>query len=237
MDSSTINTASELDGLQSDAKPEPGTAPSETSTNNFINNCVNEVLTNGTQNPKGSCNPIPMGQIPSSDSMPSTKFVFPTNNANITPNTNFTMTLGIKNLQAGSFTNANTNYFAAPQQINKNGVIIGHTHLVVQDVGSIDSTNIPDPKVFAFFKGVNDAADNKGTVSVVLAGGLPAGSYRFCSITTSSNHVPCAVSIAQHGNLDDCVYVSRSLLLKYEKSISNSNRTFFFGQIVASSCS
>jgi hypothetical protein len=38
--------------------------------------------------------------------------------------------------------------------------------------------------------------------------GLPAGAYRMCSINSSTNHQPVLVNIAQHGSLDDCVYVS-----------------------------
>lgn len=38
----------------------------------------------------------------------------------------------MKNIEMGSFTNAQENYYAAPQQLNRTGFIIGHTHVVVR---------------------------------------------------------------------------------------------------------
>lgn len=38
--------------------------------------------------------------------------------------------------------------------------------------------------------------------------GLAEGAYRLCSINTAANHQPAIVPVAQHGSLDDCVYVS-----------------------------
>jgi hypothetical protein len=71
-----------------------------------------------------------------------------------------------------------------------------------------------DPQKFAFFKGVNTPADKDGTVSVQVTNGLPAGVYRLASMNTAENHQPAVVAVAQHGSLDDIVYVSRSLLLE-----------------------
>ena len=42
--------------------------------------------------------------------------------------------------------------------------------------------------------------------------GLPAGVYRLSSINTASNHQPVLSPIAQHGSLDDAVYVCRIVL-------------------------
>ena len=64
-----------------------------------------------------------------------------------------------------------------------------------------------DPEVFVFFKGLNAPAKD-GILTAEVPSGLPAGAYRMCSINTSSNHQPVLVSVAQHGSLDDCVYVS-----------------------------
>ena len=210
-----IVTAAKFTGLEAAANPEPGTSPSETSTNNFINVCVGKTLTNGTQNASGSCNSIPMGDIPESTKTPSAKFVFPTNLAKIDANKNFTAKLKLKNVQLGVFTNADASYYAAPQRLNDGGVVIGHTHITVDNVGSIDSTDTTDPTRFSFFKGINDAAAADGTVTAQV-NGLPAGTYRFCSLTTTANHVMSAGPVAQHGANDDCVYVGCSLLLEYE---------------------
>ncbi|THV02669.1 hypothetical protein K435DRAFT_652953 [Dendrothele bispora CBS 962.96] len=188
--------------------PADGQVASLTSTNNFINFCLtvpNLPITNGKQIQSGSCNPAPIGAIPSVNNMPSSKFSFPTNGGTVGVNQAFTITMNIKNMQTGNFVNAQENYFAAPQQLNGQGQIIGHTHVVVESINSLGDTKPTDPKTFAFFKGVNGAAVN-GAVSADVTSGLPAGAYRLCSINSSSNHQPVIVPVAQHGSLDDCVY-------------------------------
>jgi len=186
--------------------PVAGQVASLTTTNNFINFCLTSNLanTNGQQVQGGSCNSVPMGEIPSSDNMPSAKFVFPKNGDTIPANQQFTVQLGINGLVTGNFVNAQQNYFGAPQQLT-NGVITGHSHVVIEALSSSDQTTPTDPKKFAFFKGLNDAAQN-GILSTAVTSGLPAGAYRMCSINTASNHQPVLGPIAQHGSFDDCSY-------------------------------
>ncbi|KAK0478153.1 hypothetical protein IW261DRAFT_1400054 [Armillaria novae-zelandiae] len=187
--------------------PVDGQSPSLTTTNNFINFCltVNAPITNGQQIQGGSCNPIPIGAIPSTDNMPSAKFQVPANGDTLQQNTAFTVTMAIQNMQTGTFVNAQTNYFSAPQQLNGQGQIIGHTHVVIEDLDSLTQTTPTNPKNFAFFKGIDGAAQG-GVVTADVTNGLPAGAYRICSINSSSNHQPVIVPIAQHGSLDDCSY-------------------------------
>jgi hypothetical protein len=187
--------------------PVAGQVASLTSTNNFINFCLtvpNLPITDGKQVTTGSCNPAPIGAIPSVDNMPSAKFVFPKNGGTVGANQAFTIQMAIKNLNTGNFVNAQANYFAAPQQL-KNGQIVGHSHVVVESLTALDQTTPTDPKKFAFFKGLNGAAAG-GVLTADVTAGLPAGAYRLCSINTSSNHQPAIVPVAQHGSLDDCVY-------------------------------
>lgn len=188
--------------------PTAGQVASLTSKNNFINFCLtvpNLPITNGQQITTGSCNPAPIGVIPSSDNMPSAKFEFPVNTGTVPANAAFTIKLNAKNIQLGNFVNAKENYFAAPQTVNGQGQIIGHTHVVVEQLDSMTQTNPTNPKNFAFFKGVDNAAVN-GQVQVAVSSGVPPGAYRLCTINSSSNHQPVIVPIAQHGSLDDCVY-------------------------------
>jgi hypothetical protein len=191
------------------ATPVDGQVPSLTSSNNFINFCltVNAPITDGKQVQAGSCNPAPIGVIPSVDKMPSSKFTSPKNGDTVAANKQFTISMAITNLQAGNFVNAATNYFAAPQQLNGDGIIIGHTHVVLQKMDSVDSTAILDAKKFVFFKGVNGAAQG-GVVTADVTDGIPAGAYRLCSINTSANHAPAIGPVAQHGSFDDCVYLT-----------------------------
>lgn len=197
------------------ATPVAGQVSSLTSRNNFINFCltVDVPITDGKQITTGSCNTAPIGVIPSVDKMPSAKFVAPDNFGTIKADTPFTATLVVKNLEVGFFVNAQTNYFAAPQTLNGNGVIRGHTHITVDKINSLDDTTATDPTKFSFFKGVNGRANGQGQVSAELAAGLKAGVYRMCSINTSSNHAPVIGPVAQHGSFDDCIYVCSSLVL------------------------
>jgi len=183
----------------------PGEANSLQSTNNFINFCVGKTITNGQQVQAGSCNPVGMGDIPSTANMPSAKFQFPANGGTVTPNTDFTIKMAIGGMETGQFTNAQASYFAAPQQLNAQGQIIGHSHVVVELLSALDQTTLTNPTKFAFFKGLNAAAVG-GVLTADVTGGLPAGFYKLSSINTAANHQPCLVPIAQHGSLDDAIY-------------------------------
>ncbi|EMD41417.1 hypothetical protein CERSUDRAFT_146368 [Gelatoporia subvermispora B] len=209
LDPAVIATGFENNGQ---ADPEAGQVPSLTSSNNFINFCATLPqlpITNGLQIVTGSCNPAPMGVIAAQANMPASKFIFPTNGAVIPTNSNFTIQMAIENLDTGFFTNADENFFAAPQQVGSDGNIQGHSHVVIQLLQSMDQTSPLDPKVFAFFKGLNDAAVG-GVLTADVTSGLPAGAYRLASINTAANHQPALVAVAQHGALDDMVYFTVS---------------------------
>ncbi|KAK6981503.1 hypothetical protein R3P38DRAFT_415200 [Favolaschia claudopus] len=207
--------------------PVDGQSAADTSKNNFANFCALGLpatpLTNGLQITTGSCNPIPIGNIPSTDSMPSSKFQSPKNLDVIASGQTFTITLATKNIQLGTFTNAQKTYFANPQKLNAQGAIIGHTHIVMESIGSLTTTTLTDPKTFFFFKGVNDAQDAQGNVNVDVTGGVTPGVYRMCTIVSSATHQPAIVPVAQHGSLDDCVYplLQRVRTVAFHKAASN----------------
>jgi len=113
--------------------------------------------------------------------------------------------MAIKNLVTGNFVNAQKSYFAAPQQLDGSGTIIGHSHVCLEKLDSLDQTTPTDPNVFAFFKGLNAPAQG-GVLTADVTNGVPAGAYRLCSINAAANHQPVIVPIAQHGSLDDCIY-------------------------------
>jgi len=190
------------------AVAEPGQVASLTSNNNFINFCATVPqlpITNGKQITTGSCNPAPMGAIPSVNNMPSAKFVFPPNQGTVKANTPFNISMAVSGLETGNFVNAQQNYFAAPQQLNAQGQIIGHSHVVIEAINGFAQTTPLDPTKFAFFKGLNNAAVG-GLLTALVPTGLPAGTYRMASINTAANHQPALVPVAQHGSLDDAVY-------------------------------
>ncbi|KAG1716783.1 hypothetical protein ID866_381 [Astraeus odoratus] len=192
-----------------DTTPNSTYTPSLTSTNNFINWCatVNLTISNGTQIPSGFCNPVPMGAVPSTENMPSAKFVSPANLAVIPANITFQIALAIKGLETGFFVNPDSSYYAAPQQLNTTtGKIMGHSHVVVEKLDNLTQTTPTDPTKFAFFVGLNGIADEQGMLYANVTGGLPEGAYRMSSINSAMNHQPILVPIAQRGSLDDAIY-------------------------------
>ncbi|KAG6009889.1 hypothetical protein E4U21_000991 [Claviceps maximensis] len=135
-----------------------------------------------------------------------TVFVNPQNGANLAANQDFTIKVQMINFKAGAFTNASSNYYSAPQDLDDSGNIIGHTHVVIQDTGRGLNPKRPlDPTRFAFFKGINDAGNNRGLLAAEVTGGLPAGNYRLCSMSAAANHQPVLMPVAQRGAQDDCV--------------------------------
>jgi len=204
LDPAVIATGFENDGQ---SPPVAGQVASATSSNNFINFCLttNLPITNGQQIVTGSCNPAPMGVIAAQAKMPSTKFTFPPNGGTVKSNTAFTFSTAVRQFTTGNFVNANANYFAAPQTVDGSGFIVGHSHITVQSLDSLDQTTAQDPTIFAFFKGLNDKAQN-GILSADVTSGLPAGVYKASTIMSAANHQPCLVAVAQHGSLDDAIY-------------------------------
>jgi hypothetical protein len=209
LDPNLINAGFLNDGQ---SVPSPGQVASLTSGNNFINFCATSNLpkTDGKQVTGGSCNSAPMGFIPSVDNMPSAKFTFPTNNAKLDANKPFTISVAITGFETGNFVNAQQNYFSAPQQLNAQGQIKGHSHVVVEQLTSLTQTTPTDPRKFTFFKGLNAAAVN-GILTADVTAGLPAGVYRVATINTAANHQPVLLPVAQHGSADDAVYVRSSI--------------------------
>jgi hypothetical protein len=194
--------------------PVDGQTAADISKNNFANACALTLpkvpITNGLQITSGSCNPIPIGQIPSVSNMPSSKYQSPKNLDVIASGQTFTISLQTKGIQLGTFTNAQKTYFANPQKLNAQGQIIGHTHVVMEAIDSLTTTTVTDPTKFFFFKGVNTAQDAQGNVAVDVTGGVTPGAYRMCTIVSSATHQPAIVAIAQHGSLDDCIYFTAS---------------------------
>jgi len=207
LDSSVISLGFQNDGQGNISAP--GQAASRTSTNNWINFCktVNKPLTNGLQIRSGSCNPAPIGVIPSVNNLPSSKFIFPPNFAAVAKNQPFTVQVAVNNLETGWFTNPANTYLSAPQEVNMDGNILGHSHIVIERLSGFGQTTPPNPRNFDFFKGLNDR-----TVGGVMQGdvtpGLSAGYYRITLIHTAMNHQPVVLPIAQHGAMGDMVYFS-----------------------------
>ncbi|KAG5927852.1 hypothetical protein E4U42_001694 [Claviceps africana] len=186
-----VQTASQDDGNNPGAD---GQAASATSNNNFINFCSGKTLTNGKQIKKGSCNGIPMGNIPATDRMVSSVFVNPQNGANLPANRDFKIQVQMINFKAGTFTNATSTYYSAPQDLDAQGNIIGHTHVTIQDTGKGLNPKRPlDPTQFAFFKGINDAGNGNGLLAADVTGGLPAACLQPPTINLCSCQLPSEV--------------------------------------------
>lgn len=195
LSSNAVQTGSAQDGSSGASA---GQAKSQTDTANFINFCQGKTLTNGIQQKQGSCNGVVMGEMPASTNMVSTIITSPVPGKEPAANTDFNVVVQMANMQLGTFTNPDSTYYAAPQQLSGGGDVIGHTHITIQDLGnSLTPTNALDASKFAFFKGINDAGDGNGKVQAAVTGGLPAGNYRVCTMAGSSNHQPVLMPVAQ----------------------------------------
>ena len=138
-----------------------------------------------------------MGDIPSTANMVSTIITNPAPGENIAANQDFDVNIQVSNLQLGSFTNPDSTYYAAPQAL-QGGQIVGHTHITIQTLGNdLTPNRPPGADKFAFFKGVNDEGDGNGGLSATVKGGLPAGNYRVCTMSSASNHQPVLMPVAQ----------------------------------------
>ena len=146
-----------------------------------------------------------MGEIPAKTNMVSSVIINPPTGGDPIPSgQTFDIEVKVSNLEAGFFTNAAATYYSAPQAL-KNGKVIGHTHVTVQDLGnSLNPSRPLPPQTFAFFKGINDAGDGNGLLKATVTGGLPAGNYRVCTMTAARNHQPVLMPVAQRGTPDDC---------------------------------
>lgn len=205
LDQNAIQSGSDKTGQETGtAGIAAGQAPSQTDAANFINFCAGKTLTNGNQATQGSCNGIPMGEIPATTNMVSAIILSPQTGQQMPEKTTFNVTLQVNNLQAGVFTNPNTTYYSAPQRLNSNGNIIGHAHVTIQDIGSFNPTTPPDANTFAFFKGIDDAGNGQGRLQAEVTGGLAAGIYRVCTLMGAANHQPVIMPVAKRGAQDDC---------------------------------
>lgn len=66
--------------------------------------------------------------------------------------------------------------------MDNNGLLEGHSHVVIEAISALDSEDPPDPLKFTYFKGMNAGAQN-GVLSVEVTGGLEVGIYRMSSVS------------------------------------------------------
>ncbi|CAG8600790.1 7193_t:CDS:1, partial [Cetraspora pellucida] len=160
---------------------------------------------NGTQNPNGDCVSTQMGEVPTKKNMISTLILEPQNGQNIPANQAFTVTTKTIGLNTGFFSDPATQYYTLAQSLGGNGMINGHSHITIQP---LNGNNVPDPQLFAFFKGLNDKADGSGNLAVQVTNGLPPGQYRICTMVASASHQPPLMPVAQRGSQDDCIRIT-----------------------------
>jgi len=158
-------------------------------------------LAKGSQNSNGECVETFMGEIPNFNNMVSTIILFPKDNSVIEENQPFlirTKTIGIR---TGFFSNPDTEYYLFAQTLDAQGLIQGHSHVVIQEIKNEDEPL--DPKLFAFFKGLDEPNNGFGELNVLIDKGLTVGKYRICTMVSSFSHQPCLMPVAQRGELID----------------------------------
>jgi len=159
-----------------------------------------KLKSNGTQIRAGFCSSQIQGQIPAVDRMVSTLILVPRNGQKFVAGKNFTAEVAVRNFKTGFFSDAVNDYYDQAQTLDKNGVVQGHSHITIQ---KLSGSSVPDPTVFAFFKGLNLQAKG-GKLTQVVSLPLP-GSYRMCTMSSSFTHQPVIMPVAQRGAQDDCV--------------------------------
>lgn len=147
-----------------------------------------------------------MGHIPAPTNMPSTRFKEPQNGGVFLENSPISVTLISNNLAIGNAVNPGKSYLAAPQQLNSDGLVLGHCHIVVDALESFGQQSPTDPSKPVFFTEVGTPMLSSLSTTVTL----PAGFYRMTATIHAANHQPVVVPRKQHGSLNDVVYV-RSL--------------------------
>lgn len=163
--------------------------------------------TGGKQIPTGSCSTTIQGEIPAKSNMPSTIIVTPENGSTISAKTTFDIEVEVENVETGHFSDPETQYYTEPQSINDDGLILGHLHVVVQQI-TTPKTPL-DPTVFQFFEGLNDPGTGVGkgaqSLTATVDGGLSAGNYRLCTLSGTDSHQPWIMPVAKRGSQDDCI--------------------------------
>lgn len=139
--------------------------------------------------------------------MVSAIFMEPKNGQNTPVNQTFKAQVMIMNLNAGSFTNASSTYYSAPQDLDEHGMVIGHTHITIQDLrDSMNPSQVPDPEKFISFKAITDEGNGKGLLSTSIDGGIATPSnYRVYTLVAAATHEPVVMPLALRGAQDDCV--------------------------------
>ncbi|KAJ7193797.1 hypothetical protein GGX14DRAFT_378521, partial [Mycena pura] len=205
LDASLVVAGFAEDGVESGASYLPSSHPL-VSSNNFINFCnryPDIPITNGQQLNSRSCNPAPMGEIPSASNLPSVRIAGPITGQIIPANTTFSLSLAVKNLADGVFVNPTENFLSAPQQLDSAGNVLGHYQVVIEELDA-NSTAPTDSQNFAFFSVVS--APGIGILVSSVTNGLPEGFYRITATPHASNYQPVLAPVSDHGSLNDVAY-------------------------------
>jgi hypothetical protein len=146
-----------------------------------------------------------MGDLPSFTNMISTIILSPTPGQILPPSRDITIKVSARNLALGHVAVPQRAYYTAPQSLSATGLVVGHVHITVQDMGgSLMPTKPLDASKFVLFKGVDDTGNGQGEFQTTIKGGLPRGFYRVCTMTAAMNHQPVLMPVAQRGAQDDC---------------------------------
>lgn len=169
--------------------------------------CSGKTATGGKQNKASSCSATIQGNIPSFDNMVSTLIISPKNGAKVDTTKTLAVTIDVLHMETGFFSDAKTQYYFSPQSLNGQGIIQGHQHITIQEIGNANTAM--DPRKFVFFQGINDKSTDGRSLSVTVpANTLKNGvQYRICSLTGANTHQPVIMPVAQRGSQDDCIRV------------------------------
>ncbi|KNC97194.1 uncharacterized protein SPPG_07582 [Spizellomyces punctatus DAOM BR117] len=162
----------------------------------------------GTQNRAGACSSTPQGAVPNVNRMVSTIITKPKNAETIDAKKEMVVVVDMRNLETGFFDDPQKDYYMQPQTLNNAGIIQGHQHITIQQMGS--TQRALDATKFVFFKGLNDQAKDGRSLSVAVPPGTfkQNGLHRICSMSGTNAHQPPIMPVAQRGAQDDCIRIN-----------------------------
>ncbi|CAG8615946.1 2095_t:CDS:1, partial [Dentiscutata heterogama] len=151
----------------------------------------------------GYCSNTVLGEVPSADNLPSVLITKPDYNEVISLNKGVIFEFKFVNFEPGATSNIDTEFEKFPQAVNKDGNVIGHYHLFIQKIPSLD--NVPDPRIFAFFTPISFLPNATETYQIPVPGLTEEGIYRACTYTTAKAHQCVNVQTGNRGPIDDCI--------------------------------
>lgn len=144
-----------------------------------------------------------MGKIPPAKNMISAIITNPLPDDRLAANTTFEVLIQTRNLHSGVQTNPAVSYFTAPQDIDEDGYVLGHCHVVIEELGSLRTLIAPDTLEVCLFPG-HQRCGRRRAASDGSHWRAADGPLSRLHHVAAGNHQPVVTPLAQRGGQNDC---------------------------------